>query len=216
MNRKVSPSLLSADFGRLKEEVIEIEKAGADYLHLDVMDGVFVPNISFGLPVIAALRKDTRLPFDVHLMIVQPERYIARFREAGADLITVHLEATEDPAQTLHAIRALGARAGLSIKPGTSVSAVLPYLTLCDLILVMTVEPGFGGQKLIPETLDKLSALRKEITRLGLSVELEADGGIHAGNASEVFSAGADTVVAGTAVFGAKDRTAAVAALKAQ
>jgi len=215
MNKKIAPSLLSADFGRLAEEVAEIEKAGADYLHLDVMDGVFVPNISFGLPVIAALRKRTGLFFDVHLMIVDPEKYTARFREAGADLITVHLEATENPAQTLRDIRALGARAGISIKPGTPASAVFPYLGLCDLILVMTVEPGFGGQKLIPDTLVKLSCLREEISRRGLAVELEADGGIHAGNAAEVFSSGADTIVAGTAVFGAADRAAAIAALKA-
>ena len=211
---KIAPSLLSADFGSLKEETICIENAGADYLHIDVMDGIFVPNISFGFPIIEAIRPISKLLFDVHLMIDEPERYISRFVEAGADLITVHFEAVKDMDVALDTIRLSGKRVGLSIKPNTPVEVLFPYLDKLDLVLIMTVEPGFGGQKLIPNTIEKIRALRLEIDKRQLNVEIEADGGINEQNAAMLVEAGVDVIVAGSSVFGAKDRKAAIAALK--
>ena len=211
---KISPSALACDFSKLGEEVIEVEKAGADYIHLDVMDGVFVPNISFGIPVIASLRKVTKIPFDVHLMITEPERYITEFVEAGADVITVHYEACSDIAVTLETIRLNGKKVGLSIKPGTPAKEIFPYLDKCDWVLVMTVEPGFGGQSLIESTLPKIKEIKDEAERRGLKIEVEADGGIGAKNISLLKDAGVDIVVAGSAVFGAPDRQKAIEALK--
>lgn len=211
---KISPSLLACDFNRIGEEVADIEKAGADMLHLDVMDGLFVPNISFGFSVIQPLRKVTGILFDVHLMIDEPERYIERFAEAGSDLITVHLEACRDTVVALDTIRLNGKRAGLSIKPMTPVEAVFPYLDKCDLVLIMTVEPGYGGQKLIPEMLEKIRILRAEADRRGLSLIISADGGINPENAPLLAEAGADMLVAGSSVFRAGDRKAAIDALR--
>ena len=211
---KISPSLLACDFNRIGEEVADIEKAGADMLHLDVMDGLFVPNISFGFSVIQPLRKVTGILFDVHLMIDEPERYIERFAEAGSDLITVHLEACRDTVVALDTIRLNGKRAGLSIKPMTPVEAVFPYLDKCDLVLIMTVEPGYGGQKLIPEMLEKIRILRAEADRRGLSLIISADGGINPENAPLLAEAGADMLVAGSSVFRASDRKAAIDALR--
>ena len=211
---KISPSLLACDFNRIGEEVADIEKAGADMLHLDVMDGLFVPNISFGFSVIQPLRKITGILFDVHLMIDEPERYIERFSEAGADLITVHLEACRDTDRALDMIHFQGKRAGLSVKPATPIEAVFPYLDKCDLVLIMTVEPGYGGQKLIPEMLEKIRLLRKEVDRRGLSLIISADGGINPENAPCLAEAGADMLVAGSSVFRAEDRAAAIDALR--
>ena len=210
---KISPSLLAADYACLKESIAKVEPA-VDMLHLDVMDGNFVPNISFGPCVIEAIRPHSKLFFDVHLMIERPERYIEVFRKAGADGITIHVESTENPAEVLKAIRALGAKPAISISPDTEVEAIFPLLPLCDMVLVMTVYPGFGGQKLIPRCLDKVRALKAEIARLGLDIPVEADGGIGNGNLAEVLEAGVDVVVAGSAVFGAADPTAAVAQMR--
>ncbi len=212
---KISPSVLAADFTRLGEEVADIERAGADMVHLDVMDGRFVTNISFGLPVIEALRKKSDMVFDVHLMIVEPELYAKRFIDAGADIVTFHYEATEDPAALLDLISENGAMAAISIKPATPAEAIFPYLDKCDMVLVMTVEPGYGGQALIPETLDKVKAIREEITRRGLNVYVQVDGGITADNASIAVEAGADILVAGSSVFKAKDRKEAINKLRA-
>lgn len=211
---KISPSLLAADFSRLGEEVEKVAQGGAEWLHLDVMDGIFVPNISFGIPVIQSLKKVSSLFFDVHLMIEEPGRYISDFVKAGADLITVHAEACRDIAATLSAIRAAGVKAGLSIKPGTDAEDIYPYLGLCDLVLVMSVEPGFGGQKFMPSSLDKVRKLRKKIDAEGLDTLIEIDGGICADNAFAVTKAGTDVLVAGSAVFGKADYAAAVAALR--
>lgn len=214
MKVKIAPSLLSCDFTKMGDELRDMERIGADWAHLDVMDGHFVTNLTFGLPVIAALRPVSTIPFDVHLMIEAPEKYIDRYIDAGADILTVHLEACRDVLSALRAIRARGCKAGLSIRPGTPASAVFPYLTEADMILVMTVEPGYGGQKLIPECLDKIGEIKKRAAEMGREILVEVDGGINAGNAATVRGAGADVLVAGSAVFGSPDRAAAVRALR--
>lgn len=210
----VAPSMLACDFTRMGEEAERMKKAGADCLHLDVMDGVFVPNFSFGNPVIASLRRVSDLPFDVHLMIVEPEKYIDKFIEAGADWVTIHVEATHDPALALETVRMNGKRAGISLKPKTPIEAILPYLHLCDYVLVMTVEPGFGGQSLIPETLDKVAALRRVLDEKYPNIAIEVDGGIGPKNAGDAVRAGAEILVAGSSVFGASDPAAAIEALR--
>ncbi len=211
---KVSPSVLSCDLSRLSDAVREVELAGADMVHLDVMDGMFVNNITFGIPVIKALRDKTDLTFDVHLMIVRPERYIEKFVDAGADILTVHIEACEDVRSALIRIRELGCRAGLSVKPATPIENVYEYLELCDMILVMTVEPGFGGQALIPATLDKVKTLRAELGKRGLDIDIQVDGGISERTAPDALRAGANVLVAGSAIFGATDKSAIIKVLK--
>ena len=198
----LSPSLLAADYGKLAEDIKEVQEAGAQYLHLDVMDGLFVPSISFGMPVIASIRKCTDIFFDVHLMIDRPERYIKEFAECGADLINFHLEATEDVEGTIEKIRSYGKKVGITIKPKTPASAVEPYLHLVDMVLVMTVEPGFGGQKLIPECVEKVPEIRRMVQEKGLKIDIEVDGGINADNVTAALEAGANVIVAGSAVFG--------------
>ncbi len=200
---KISPSILSADFANLGRDILRAVEGGVDYIHIDVMDGHFVPNISVGLPVVSSVRKITDIPLDVHLMIEYPDKYAARFIEAGADILTFHIEAQNDLgiAETLRLIRSLGARPGLTIKPGTPVEALREYLHLCDMVLIMTVEPGFGGQKFIPETMEKITATRKLIEELNPSCELEIDGGVGAQNLTETVAAGANVIVMGSAVF---------------
>lgn len=197
----LAPSILAADFWRLGEQIREAEKAGASYLHIDVMDGVFVPSISFGMPVIRTIRRQTSLTFDVHLMIEKPERYLREFAECGADIINFHLETAEDVRRTAASIRSFGKRTGITIKPATPVEAVCPYLELVDMVLVMTVEPGFGGQKLMPECLDKVRELRGIALEKGLDMDIEVDGGITADNVGLALEAGANVIVAGSAVF---------------
>ena len=200
---KLAPSILSADFKRLGEEIRAVEEGGAPYLHIDVMDGVFVPSISFGMPVIKSIRSASPLVFDVHLMIVDPIRYIGEFAKCGADLITFHLEAAEDPGAVIEEIRRHGCKAGISIKPKTPFEDVAPYMDRVDMLLVMTVEPGFGGQKMMPETLDKVRAARAYVTEKELSVDIEVDGGVKLDNVDLFLEAGANVLVAGSAVFGA-------------
>lgn len=197
----LSPSILSADFCCLGEQIRQVEQAGAQYLHIDVMDGLFVPSISYGMPVIKSIRKCTGLFFDVHLMIEKPERYIEEFAESGADLINFHIEATEDIAGTIAKIRKLGKKTGITIKPGTPARAVEKYLEMVDMVLVMTVEPGFGGQKLIPECLDKVTEIRRMAEQRRLSVDIEVDGGINEDNVGQAVAAGANIIVAGSALF---------------
>lgn len=216
MKIKVAPSILSADFAELGREVAEIERAGADYVHFDVMDGVFVPNISVGIPVLKSLRKATDMFIDVHLMIDRPVRYARQFCEAGADLVNFHVEAdTKD--NILEAIlisKTMGKKTGVTIKPATPAEAIKPFVQLVDLVLIMTVEPGFGGQSFMHEQMNKVTAVRRILDDLNPTCELEVDGGISADTAAEAKRAGANVLVAGSAVFGCVDRAAAVASIR--
>ncbi|MHA1112931.1 MAG: ribulose-phosphate 3-epimerase [Alphaproteobacteria bacterium] len=198
---RIAPSILSADFAKLGDEVRAVAEAGADYIHVDVMDGHFVPNLTIGPGVVKAIRPHTDLPLDVHLMIAPADPYIAAFAEAGADIITVHVEAGPHLHRTLQTIRALGKKAGVALNPATPAAAVDCVLEDVDLVLVMSVNPGFGGQTFIPQALDKLRALRARIDALGRPIALEVDGGVSAGTAADIVAAGADLLVAGTAVF---------------
>ena len=210
MTRIISPSMLSADFGNLERDTKMIDRSAAEWVHIDVMDGVFVPNISFGFPVIKPIRKATDKVLDVHLMIVEPEKYVRRFVEAGADYVTFHYEATEDIDGCITAIREAGAKVGISIKPATPTSVLKDILGKIDLVLIMSVEPGFGGQSFIDGSLDKIRELAQMRKEQGAEFLIEVDGGISAKNAADVFNAGAEAVVAGSAVFGAADPEAEI------
>ena len=198
---KLAPSMLAGDFGRLGEQITLLEKAGAEYLHIDVMDGSYVPSISFGMPVISSIRKSSNMVFDVHLMIDEPIRYIDDFAEAGADIITVHVEACKHLNRTIAKIKEVGCKAGVSLNPSTSLNGLEYVLSELDMVLIMSVNPGFGGQAFIPNSLDKIRSLRDMITNQGLNVDIEVDGGINTTNVSDVIKAGANIIVAGTAVF---------------
>ena len=213
MSVKVSPSVLTADFLNLKEDIVRLENAGTDMLHLDVMDGIFVPNISFGVPVIKSIKAHSTVPLDVHLMIEKPHRYIKEFA-AYADILGFHYEAGSDVAETLKAIKKSGCKTCLTIKPCTPPEEIFEFLPLCDMVLVMSVEPGFGGQSFMPSALPKLEALKKEIDRLGLRVDLEVDGGINAETAPLAIKAGANVLVAGNYVFSAEDMEARIKEIK--
>ncbi|NUN05325.1 MAG: ribulose-phosphate 3-epimerase [Bdellovibrio sp.] len=208
----VAPSILSADFANLENEIKAIAAAGADWVHVDVMDGRFVPNITIGIPVVKSLKKISPLPLDVHLMIEEPERYVEEFIKAGSDYLTIHVESTKDPAQVLKRIRTLGAKAGITLRPGTALEEILPLLPLCDLVLVMTVEPGFGGQSFMHDQVAKITRLRDEIARLRLSCLIEVDGGINADTAKICHQA--DVYVAGNYVF-SQDYATAIQTLQA-
>ncbi|MBI3313271.1 MAG: ribulose-phosphate 3-epimerase [Candidatus Omnitrophica bacterium] len=205
----IAPSILSADFSRLGEEIASVEKGGCDIIHVDVMDGHFVPNLTIGPTVIKWIRKTTKLPLDVHLMIEEPLRYIEDFRKAGSDWITIHVEATQKISETLAAVKKSGAKVGMSVRPKTPLKTIEPYLSQLDLVLIMTVEPGFGGQSFMPEMMEKVKTLRSKF-----SGKISVDGGINAETAKVTLAAGADILVAGTAVFGEKDRSQAISALR--
>ena len=210
MRRIVAPSILSADFGNLERDIKMIDRSEAEWVNIDVMDGVFVPNISFGFPVMKPVRKATSKVLDVHLMIVEPEKYVKRFAEAGADYVTFHHEACADPKAVVAEIKSAGAKAGVSVKPATPVEEVFPYLAELDMVLVMSVEPGFGGQSFMPHSLDKVRALRKEISEKGYNCLIEIDGGITSNNAGEVYGAGVDVIVAGSSVFNSENPEQAI------
>ncbi|CVI65630.1 MULTISPECIES: ribulose-phosphate 3-epimerase [unclassified Alistipes] len=210
MQRILAPSMLSADFGHLERDTRMIDRSAAQWVHVDVMDGVFVPNISFGFPVMKPIRKATRKCLDVHLMIVEPEKYVERFVEAGADIVTFHYEATYNPKGCIDTIRRAGAKAGVSIKPATSADVLRDLIPMLDLVLVMSVEPGFGGQSFIPESMEKIARLRAMIDEQGAATLIEVDGGISAANARAVYEAGADALVAGSAVFGVENPSAEI------
>ncbi len=215
-NVKIAPSILSADFSKMGEEVRSLEQCGADVVHVDVMDGVFVNNITFGLKMVEDIRKVTTLPLDCHLMIVHPEKYVERFAKAGADIITVHYEACQDNLkEVLNLIKSTGVKCGAVINPDTPVEKIADVIPLCDMVLVMSVFPGFGGQKFIPEALDKLRQVKAIVEACGKEIDIEIDGGVTAENVYLVKEAGANVVVAGSAVFKASDRAQAIAALKA-
>ena len=213
---KIAPSILSANFAKMGEEVQSLEKCGADVVHCDVMDGVFVNNITFGIKMVEDLRKITKLPLDCHLMIVHPEKYVERFAKAGADIITVHYEACQNNVkEVLDLIKATGAKCGVVINPDTSVDKIQDVIPMCDMVLVMSVFPGFGGQKFIPEVLDKVRAIRKIIDESGKDIDLQIDGGVTAENVAEIKAAGANVIVAGSTVFKAENKTEIISLLKA-
>jgi len=214
--KKIAPSILSADFCRLGEEIKAVEAAGADYIHVDVMDGHFVPNITIGPLIVDAVRKITRLPLDVHLMIENPDRYIPDFAAAGADIIVVHAEASIHLHRSIQLIKSLGKKAGVSLNPATPLNYLEYVLADLDLVLLMTVNPGFGGQSFIEESLPKIKALRAMLDKHGLEAELEVDGGVKVDNIARISHAGADVFVAGSAVFGSSDYVSTIKALKAQ
>jgi ribulose-phosphate 3-epimerase len=210
----IAPSILSADFAHLAAEIQAVERAGASILHVDVMDGRFVPNITIGLPVVKAISRATRLPIDAHLMIAEPGQYAEQFVKAGAQMVSIHIEADPHAHRTLSAIRAAGAQAGVAINPGTSLSAIEESLKFADYVLLMSVNPGFGGQKFIPESLDKLRRLRRMVDERGLKTRIEIDGGIDADNIAEIAAAGAEIIVSGSAIFGADDPGVALRQLR--
>ena len=211
---KISPSILSCDYSKMGEEFKRMEECGADWLHIDVMDGHFVPNITLGAPIVKCMRKCSSLVFDVHLMISDPKKYIPDFVKAGADVITFHVESDSPTGETIDLIRSLGCKAALSVKPKTPVEVVFPYLEKLSMVLVMTVEPGFGGQSFMADMLDKVKVLRAECERRGLDTDIQVDGGINEQNAGLAVQSGANVLVAGSAVFGSKDAKAPIASLK--
>jgi len=211
---EIAPSILSADFSRLGEQIKTVERAGASLLHVDVMDGRFVPNITVGLPVVKAISRATQLPIDAHLMIVEPARYVESFVEAGARMVSIHIEADPHAHRTLTAIRAAGAQAGIAINPATSLSALEEAIKFVDFVLVMSVNPGFGGQEFISSSLDKVRRLRKMLDERGSKARIEIDGGIDQDNVAEVAGAGAEIIVSGSAIFGAPDPAVALRELR--